>query len=126
MDTLTKVFHVTDANFEKEVIEASKIMPVFIDVYADWCPPCKAIAPTVEKFNIDPSYTGKVKIVKMDSDSNPLMVQKYEIMSIPTLMVFAHGEKKFQNAGALDEKGMREIIETNGLKFFPEVNPVAA
>jgi thioredoxin 1 len=107
---------VTDADFQKEVIEASQTMPVFLDVYADWCPPCKLIEPIVEK--LAKEYAGKVKFVKLDSDANPELVSKYSIMSIPTLMVFVKGERTFGEAGALNEVMMKDVVETFGVKRF--------
>ncbi|MFS8131026.1 MAG: thioredoxin family protein [Candidatus Dojkabacteria bacterium] len=106
-----KPIEVTDATFEKEVMEASKTMPVFLDVHAEWCEPCKAIAPIVEKFATQ-DFAGKVKFVKLDADVNPEIIQKYGIRSIPTLMVFKDATVKVQQAGALGEPMMKDFINT--------------
>ncbi len=109
--TAAKPLEVTDATFDTEVMEASKTMPVFLDVHASWCEPCKMIAPIVEKFAAQ-DFAGKVKFVKLDADVNPAIIQKYMIRSIPTLMVFKEGDVKVQQAGALSEPMMKDFINT--------------
>lgn len=99
----------TEANFDKEVVEASKEMPVFVDYWAEWCPPCKAIAPIVEKLARD--YKGKMKVVKVDVDANPGIQQRFTIRSIPTLMVFSKGELALRDVGSRPESAMVELFE---------------
>lgn len=105
----------TDANFQQEVIEASKTMPVFVDYWADWCPPCKAIAPIVEKLAED--YKGKMKVVKVDIDANPGIPQQFVIRSIPTLMVFSHGELALRDVGSRPESAMKELFDKSIEEF---------
>lgn len=89
--------HVTDQDFD-EVVLKSKI-PVMIDFYADWCGPCKALAPVVDELSGE--YEGKVKIVKMDVDANPDAPQKYGILSIPTMVFIKDGDEVDRLTGAL-------------------------
>lgn len=78
----------TDANFQEEVINSD--VPVLVDFYADWCGPCKMIAPIVEQLSGE--FEGKAKIGKLDVDANGVTAQNYRVMSIPTLLVFKGGE----------------------------------
>ena len=78
----------TDANFDEEVIKSD--VPVLVDFYADWCGPCKMIAPLVEQ--LAGEYEGKAKIGKLDVDANGVTAQNYRVMSIPTLLIFKGGE----------------------------------
>ncbi|NDJ85792.1 MAG: thioredoxin [Chloroflexi bacterium] len=99
--------HVTDADFEKEVINHE--LPVLVDFWADWCGPCKMVAPTLEK--LAGEYAGKVRIAKVDVDANPGLAQAFRIMSIPTLMFFKEGKIVGQTAGALPEPTLRDALE---------------
>ena len=87
------VLELTDGNFDEEVIQSD--VPVLVDFWAEWCMPCKMIAPTVEELATE--YAGKVKVGKMDTDSNRETGLKFGISAIPTLMLFKGGEvvKKF-------------------------------
>jgi thioredoxin 1 len=78
----------TDAIFENEVLKSD--VPVLVDFYADWCGPCKMIAPSVEQMSSE--FEGKAKIGKLDVDANGETAQKYRVMSIPTLLIFKNGE----------------------------------
>lgn len=78
----------TDANFNEEVINSD--VPVLVDFYADWCGPCKMIAPIVEQLSGE--FEGKAKIGKLDVDANGVTAQNYRVMSIPTLLIFKGGE----------------------------------
>ena len=109
LNSNSKVKHVTDSDWEQEVIEASKTMPVFVDIWAEWCQPCKIFEPIVEK--VASEMSDKVKFTKLDTDSNPEITQKYGIMAIPTLMVFANGEKVVQQSGVLPESAFRSLLE---------------
>jgi len=80
--------YVTDATFQKEVLESE--VPVLVDFYADWCGPCKMIAPSVEQLATE--FAGKAKVLKLDVDSNGQTAQNYRVMSIPTLLVFKGGK----------------------------------
>jgi thioredoxin 1 len=90
------VTKVTDATFDAEVLKAKE--PVLVDFWAEWCPPCRAIAPALEE--IAQSMNGKVKIVKLNVDENPATAAKYGIMSIPVLMLFKNGELTSRQIGA--------------------------
>ncbi len=81
-----KTFEVTD--FQKEVLNASE--PVLVDFWAEWCGPCKMIAPLVDQ--IAEEYTGKLKVGKLDADAYPDVLMRYNIMGIPTLILFKNGE----------------------------------
>jgi thioredoxin 1 len=93
-------FSVSDANFEKEVLKSSE--PVLVDFFAEWCGPCKAMAPALEQVAAD--MKGKVKVAKLDVDQNPEVTQKYTIQAMPTLMIFKDGKKVAERVGALTQK----------------------
>ena len=91
---------VSDASFEKDVLQSSE--PVLVDFFADWCGPCKAMAPALEQ--VATEMKGKVTIVKLDVDANPAVTQKYHIQAMPTLMIFKDGKVAAQRVGALVQK----------------------
>ncbi len=91
---------VTDANFEAEVIKSSE--PVLVDFFAEWCGPCKAMAPALDQ--VAQEMAGKVKIVKIDVDQNPEITQRYRIQAMPTLLIFKGGQVAAQQVGALVQK----------------------
>src|SRR5262245_55966769 len=91
---------VSDADFEKEVLQSSE--PVVVDFFAEWCDPCKAMAPALEQ--VATELKGKVKVVKIDVDQNPGTTQKYRIQAMPTLIVFKDGKIAEQRVGALVQK----------------------
>ena len=91
---------VTDASFEAEVIKSAE--PVVVDFFAEWCGPCKAMAPALDQ--VSQEMAGKVKVVKIDVDQNPEITQKYRIQAMPTLMIFKNGEVAAQRVGALVQK----------------------
>jgi thioredoxin 1 len=101
-----KPIEVTDSNFETEVLKSDK--PVLIDFWAVWCGPCKMIAPTVEE--IAREYDGKLKVCKLDVDSNPQTAMKYGIRSIPTLLIVKDGQVAEQMVGALSKRQMVDKI----------------
>lgn len=102
------VSKVSDANFESEVLKASG--PVVVDFWAEWCGPCKMIAPALEE--ISGSVGEKVKIVKLNVDENPETAQKYGIMSIPTLLMFKNGEIAKRQVGAQPKQKLEQWITT--------------
>ena len=91
---------VSDADFEKEVLQSAE--PVVVDFFAEWCGPCKAMAPALEA--VAAELKGKVKVVKVDVDQNPGITQKYRIQAMPTLMVFKDGQVAEQRVGAVVQK----------------------
>lgn len=96
-----------DNNFEQEVLKSD--IPVLVDFYADWCGPCKMIAPVVEQ--IAAEYAGKVKVGKINVDENQKVAQKYNIMSIPTFLVFKNGEVTDTLVGAVSKDALVEKIK---------------
>jgi thioredoxin 1 len=98
---------VSDASFQADVIEASKTQPVMVDFWADWCRPCHMLTPTVEE--IAREQAGKIKVVKLNVDENMNVPGKFNIRSIPTLLVFKGGQVADQIVGA---KPKEEIIKT--------------
>ena len=91
---------VSDSSFEKDVLQSSE--PVLVDFFADWCGPCKAMAPALEQ--VAAEMKGKVKVAKIDVDANPAVTQKYHIQAMPTLMIFKDGKVAAQRVGALVQK----------------------
>lgn len=99
--------YVTERDFEREVLRSE--LPVFIEFTADWCQPCKAIAPDVEAFARE--MAGKVKVVKIDIDKSPIIAQQLRVQSVPTFMVFAEGRIQDGAVGAIRKKKMQELVE---------------
>ena len=97
---------VSDADFEAQVLKAAE--PVVVDFWAEWCGPCRMIAPALEE--IAGSLNGKVKIVKLNVDESPKTAQKYGIMSIPTLMLFKNGELASRQVGAAPKQKLEQWI----------------
>ena len=101
------IIEVTDANFEQEVLKAQG--PVLIDFWAPWCGPCKAIAPIVDE--LAGSYSGKLKVAKMNVDHNAATPSRYGVRGIPTLLVFKGGEVKEQIVGYVDKSKLEAAIK---------------
>ncbi len=101
----------TDATFETDVLKASG--PVVVDFWAEWCGPCRMIAPALEE--ISNSLNGKVKIVKLNVDENPGIAAKYGIMSIPTLMLFKDGQLASRQVGAQPKQKLEQWITALGV-----------
>jgi thioredoxin 1 len=97
---------VSDADFESEVLKSSD--PVVVDFWAEWCGPCRQIAPALEE--IAGSLNGRVKIVKLNVDENPHTASKYGVMSIPTLMIFKNGEMASRQVGAAPRQKLEQWI----------------
>ena len=109
---------VSDANFEAEVLKATG--PVVVDFWAEWCGPCRMIAPALEE--IAGTMGDKVKIVKLNVDENPGVASKYGIMSIPTLMIFKNGEMAARQVGAAPKQKLEQWITTAGLTALSVLN----
>jgi len=101
----TKEF--TEANFQNEVLQASE--PVLVDFWASWCMPCKALAPTIDELASD--YDGKVKVGKVDTDSNQSISAQYGISAIPTVILFHNGEIKEKFVGLRSKKDFQASLD---------------
>ena len=99
---------VSDTDFETEVLQSGQ--PVVVDFWAEWCGPCRMIAPALEE--ISGALGDKVKIVKLNVDENPATASKYGIMSIPTLMLFKNGELASRQVGAAPKAKLEQWITT--------------
>ena len=104
---MSKTVAVTDDTFESEVIQSDN--PVVVDFWAEWCGPCKAIAPVVDE--LAEEYDGRVKFAKVDVDSNPNTPQKFGIRGIPALLIFKDGDKVGQLVGAAPKAKLVQSIE---------------
>ena len=106
MDTIQSV---TDSAFETEVLKAD--MPVLVDFWADWCGPCKLLAPILDE--ISAQYGTRLKIVKINIDQNPLTPQKLGVRGIPTLMLFKAGSLEATKVGALSKSQLAAFLDSN-------------
>jgi thioredoxin 1 len=104
-----QILYLTDATFEEEVIKSPN--PVLVDYWAEWCGPCKMIAPILEE--IANEYTGKVTIAKLNIDDNPQTPPKYGIRGIPTLMLFKNGTVEATKVGALSKSQLTAFLDSN-------------
>ena len=103
------IHHVTDDTFEPEVLQADK--PVLVDYWAEWCGPCKMIAPLLD--DIAKDYAGKLKVAKLNIDENQATPPKYGIRGIPTLMLFKNGTLAATKVGALSKSQLLAFIDSN-------------
>lgn len=104
-----QIVYVTDDSFEQDVLKSD--IPVLVDYWAEWCGPCKMIAPILEEIVAD--YAGKVKIAKLNIDENPNTPPKFGIRGIPTLMLFKNGEVEATKVGALSKSQLTAFIDSN-------------
>jgi thioredoxin 1 len=102
------ITHVSDATFEADVLKSDT--PVLVDFWAEWCGPCKMIAPVLEEVAV--SHAGKIKIAKIDVDDNREVAAKYGIRGIPTLMIFKNGELAAQKVGALSKAQLTAFVDS--------------
>lgn len=103
------IHHVNDASFETEVLQASG--PVLVDYWAEWCGPCKAIAPILDE--VAAEYNGKLKVSKLNIDDNQGTPPKYGIRGIPTLMIFKDGNVVATKVGAVSKSQLTAFIDSN-------------
>lgn len=106
------VVELTDQNFEQEVLKSET--PVLVDFWAEWCMPCKMLTPTIEKLAKD--YTGKVKVGKVDTDSNRDISIKYQISAIPTVILFKNGQVHQKFVGLKPEREFKEALDLAAAK----------
>lgn len=100
---------VTDASFEKDVLNSSK--PVLVDFWAEWCTPCRQIAPALEELSNE--LGGKISIAKINIDENPTVPTRFGVKSIPTLMIFKGGQVAATKVGALSKQRLKEWIDSS-------------
>jgi thioredoxin 1 len=103
------IVHVSDESFEEEVLKSTG--PVLIEYWAEWCGPCKMIAPILEE--LAGEYGGKIKVAKFNIDDNPVTPPKYGIRGIPTLMLFKNGNVEATKVGAVSKSQLADFIESN-------------
>ena len=99
--------HVTDQTFDAEVLAANE--PVLVDLWAEWCGPCRAIAPILEELEGD--FDGKLKIAKLDIEANPATARRYAVRSIPTLLLFKGGELVETTVGVQPKTALASLVD---------------
>lgn len=101
------IVHITDATFESQVLKSAT--PVLLDFWAEWCGPCKMIAPVLEQ--IAEEYKGRLKVAKLDVDSNQSTAMRYNVRSIPTLILFKNGSVEAQHVGMLSKLQLTKLLD---------------
>jgi len=104
-----KIHHTTDAAFATDVLQSQ--VPVLVDFWAEWCGPCKMIAPILD--DVADGYAGKLRIVKLNIDENPATAPRYDVRGIPTLMLFKGGTVEATKVGALSKSALSAFIDAN-------------
>ncbi|HXS52619.1 MAG TPA: thioredoxin TrxA [Usitatibacter sp.] len=104
-----KIIHITDDTFEQEVLQSQT--PVLVDYWAEWCGPCKMIAPALDQ--IAAEYAGRLKVAKLNIDENQSTPPKYGIRGIPTLMLFKNGNLEATKVGAVSKSQLAAFIDSN-------------
>ena len=103
------IFSATEDDFLQSVIEASHIQPVLVDFWADWCAPCHALAPVLEK--VAHAFAGAVRLAKVEVDDNMRLAGRYSLRGFPTVILFSRGEERGRFSGAQPEQFVRSFIE---------------
>jgi thioredoxin 1 len=101
--------HVSDASFDKDVLQSTT--PVLVDYWAEWCGPCKMIAPVLEE--VAKQYAGRLTVAKLDIDANPAITSRFGIRGIPTLILFKGGKPHAQKVGALSKSQLAAFVDSN-------------
>ena len=105
-------FHVTDSNFE-ETLKKNKL--VFVDFWANWCGPCRTLAPTIVELSKE--YSGKVLIGKLDVDENPATAEKFQVFSIPTMIVFKNGQEAERLVGLCPKNKIADTLQKHSMQL---------
>lgn len=109
MSTSTdSIIHASDSSFDMDVLKSD--LPVLVDFWAEWCGPCKMIAPVLSHLAVE--YAGRLKVVKVDVDSNPETATRYRIRGIPTLIFFKAGEQTDMKVGAVNRQELKSFVDT--------------
>lgn len=103
------IHYVSDATFESEVLQSQ--LPVLVDYWAEWCGPCRSIAPVLDEISRD--YAGKLKVAKVNVDENSATPSRYGVRGIPTLMLFKNGDVAATKVGALSKSQLSAFIDSN-------------
>jgi thioredoxin 1 len=101
------LYHVTDGDFDKQILQSD--IPALVDFWAAWCGPCRTVGPVVEE--LAGEYKGKIKVAKLDVDSNKEIATKYGVRGIPTLMLFKDGQVVDQIVGAVPKSRIKELLD---------------
>ena len=104
-----QIIHVSDSSFEQDVLQSN--IPVLLDFWAEWCGPCKMIAPILDQ--IAAEYAGKVVVAKMNVDENPKTPMKFSVRGIPTLILFKNGQLQGQKIGAVRKGDVAAFLDSN-------------
>ena len=105
---MAEIVHFTDLNFEAEVIKSSE--PVLVDFWAEWCAPCRMVAPVIEQINVE--YEGRIKVGKLDVDSSPVISAQLGVMSIPTIILFKDGKAIQRMVGFQPKPSLKGKIDS--------------